>query len=668
VSDNDKKTKDRFADIPQQKYKKDNGPQRPFGPGGPGGPGGGPARFGPGAFGAGMPTDKVKDFRKTLKSTLKYMWPLKWMLAAIVLFSALTAFMSVFTPVISARIIDNLDQVANGIFNHPDLIKWILFLVGISLFNAMSGLGQQWISADVTQKVVYNFRFDLERKLSKLPLKFFDGRTHGEILSRVVYDVETVAMSLQPSVTMILSSAIQLIGILIMMLSISPLLTLITMSVTPLYILVVYIIAPRSQRYFVGQSRSLGDLNGHVEEMYAGQRIVKLFNYEDNSIKEFEEINDRYYQYSRKAQFISGMIMPLIFFLGNLGYVLVCVVGGVFMIRGLLTLGSIFAFIQYVRQFNMPIAQTSQIINEIQSMLAAAERIFAVLEETEEVPEAAEPKLLQNPQGAVCFEHVEFGYADDNILMNDMDIRVKPGQVAAIVGPTGAGKTTFVNLLMRFYDVNKGRITVDGVDIRDMTRGGLRTMFGMVLQDTWLYSGAIKDNIAYGKPDASLDEIIAASMAARSDHFIRTLPDGYDTIINEDATNISQGQKQMLTIARAFLANPAILILDEATSSVDTRTEMLIQHAMEELMKGRTSFVIAHRLSTIRDADIILVMNHGDIVEQGTHEGLLDARGVYYDMYNSQFNGEEEEAQEQRRFQGQSRGQGERRGRRGRDM
>ena len=655
-NNNKQKNDDRFADIPQQKYKRDNQPPpaRPggmpggmmIGGGGGGGPGGrvivgGMGGGGGMAGGHGMPADKVHNVKKTLSQTLRYMWPLKWMLLSFIAFSGATSLIAVFTPAISLHIIDNLNAAAKGFLDSNDLIRWMVILTCVSLLNALCGLSQQWISANITQKVVYNFRYDLESKLSRLPLKYFDGRTHGEILSRVIYDVDTVGRTMQMSITQVITSVITVVGVLVMMIRLNPMLTLITMSVTPLYLLVVYIIAPRSQRFFVGQSRSLGDLNGHIEEMYSGQRIVKLFSYEQESIDEFEEINERYYQYSRKAQFISGLINPLVLFLGNLSYVLVCVVGGFFMTRGAISLGSIAAFMQYVRQFNTPLAQASHIAEHIQSVLAAAERIFAVLDEEEEIPENAPAAEVSEPEGAIRFEHVVFGYVPDNTLMQDMDIDVKPGQTVAIVGPTGAGKTTLVNLLMRFYDVHAGRITVDGVDIREMTRGSLRTMFGMVLQDTWLFKGTIRENIAYGNKEATQEQIVAASTAARSDHFIRTLQDGYDTVINEDATNISQGQKQLITIARAFLANPAFLILDEATSSVDTRTEVLIQAAMESLMKGRTSFVIAHRLSTIRNADIILVMNHGAIIEKGSHDSLMGDRGFYYDLYNSQFGGDE---------------------------
>ena len=642
-----------FSDIPQQKYVRDevqvrqarrDGMAGGLGRGGMGGggPGGGGMGGGGMVGGHGMPMEKVKDLKKTLRQLLNFMRPLKWMLFGIIVFSGLASFISVWTPGITANIIDTLYKAASGDFELMELVKWTLILASVSLLSALFGLFQQLISAYVTQKVIYRMRYDLESKLSRLPLKYFDGRTHGEILSRMVYDVDTIGRMLQMSITQVITSVITVIGVLYMMIARNPLLTVITMSVTPLYLLVVYVIAPRSQRYFVGQSRSLGDLNGHIEEMYAGQRIVKLFNFEKESIREFEEINERYYQYSRKAQFISGLIQPLVQFLGNLGYVLVCVTGGFFMISGRISLGSISAFMQYVRQFNMPLAQTSHIAEHIMSVLAAAERVFAVLEEEEEMPEVSAPKDLASPKGAIRFENVDFGYNPENIFITGLDVEVKPGQTVAIVGPTGAGKTTLVNILMRFYDVSGGRISVDGIDIRDMTRGGLRTMFGMVLQDTWLFKGTLRDNLSYGNKNASEEQIVAASTAARADHFIRTLADGYDTVINEDATNISQGQRQLITIARAFLADPKFLILDEATSSVDTRTEILIQRAMEDLMKGRTSFVIAHRLSTIRDADVILVMNHGAIVEKGTHDSLLNAGGFYYNMYNSQFSGKNE--------------------------
>ena len=656
-SDHHHNGKDTFEDLPKQKYVRDEVQERQARQGGGagriivcGGGGGGRMVVGGGGGGGGMvgghgmPAEKVNDIKKTLKQTIKYAWPFRWLLIATIVFTGATSVIAVFTPAISANIIDSLQFIAPGAARSSNLLKWTLTLAMVSLLGALIGYMQQRISANFTQKMVYSLRRDLDIKLSRLPLKYYDGRTHGEILSRVVYDVDTIGNMLQMSITQVITSVITVIGVLVMMIRLNPLLTLICMSVTPLYLLVVYVIAPRSQRYFVGQSRSLGDLNGHIEEMYAGQRNVKLFSYEDESIHEFEEINERYYEYSRKAQFISGLIQPLVQFLGNVGYVLVCVVGGIFMASGRISLGNIAAFVQYVRQFNMPIAQASHVIEHIQSVLAAAERVFAVLDEEEETPEASGTDDIADPKGAIRFEHVVFGYSPDKLLMADMDIDVKPGQTVAIVGPTGAGKTTLVNLLMRFYDVQEGRITVDGVDIRDMTRGGLRTMFGMVMQDTWLYNGSIRDNIAYGNRSSGDEEIVSASVSARADYFIRTLKDGYNTTINEDASNISQGQKQLITIARAFLSNPAFLILDEATSSVDTRTEMLIQSGMKELMNGRTSFVIAHRLSTIRNADIILVMNHGAIVEKGTHNSLLADRGLYFEMYNNQFSGGELEA------------------------
>ncbi|MBV9259527.1 MAG: ABC transporter ATP-binding protein, partial [Ktedonobacteraceae bacterium] len=445
--------------------------------------------------------------------------------------------------------------------------------------------------------------------------------------------------TLQQSVTQLITSAVTLVGVVVMMLTISPLLSLVVVLTLPLSLFVTIGIAKRSQEYFRRQQRALGELNGHVEEMYTGHKIVKAFGREEQSIAEFIERNERLYNAGWRAQFVSGIIMPLMRFIGNLGYVIVAVVGGIMVTRNAITIGDVQAFIQYAQQFTMPITQLATIANVIQSAMASAERIFELLDESEEIPETSSAQVIEHPDGAVQFEHVRFGYQEDAILMNDMNIDVHPGQMIAIVGPTGAGKTTLVNLLMRFYEVNSGSILVDGVDITQIKRGALRRMFGMVLQDAWLFNGTIRANVAYGREGATEEEIVQAAKAAYADHFIRTLPQGYSTVLNEEATNISQGQKQLLTIARAFLADPEILILDEATSSVDTRTEMQIQKAMAELMKGRTSFVIAHRLSTIRDADLILVMNHGTIVEKGTHEELLEQNGFYADLYNSQFTG-----------------------------
>ena len=490
--------------------------------------------------------------------------------------------------------------------------------------------------AGVSQRTIYKLRKEVDEKLSRLPLKYFDGRTHGEILSRAVNDMDNIASTLQQSLMQLIMSVFTLIGVLVMMLSISWVLTVIVLLTLPLSLMIVGGIARRSQDYFRRQQRSLGELNGHVEEMFTGHKIVKAFGHEAQAIAEFDELNDKLREAGWRAQFVSGIIMPLMRFVGNLGYVLVAVVGGTLVTQNSISLGDVQAFIQYANQFTQPITQLANIANVIQSTIASAERVFELLDEEEQVPEVAESELVQ-AAGHVEFRHVKFGYSPDKILMHDLNIEAKPGQMIAIVGPTGAGKTTLVNLLMRFYEVNDGKILVDSVDITRLKRGDLRCMFGMVLQDTWLFHGTLRDNIAYGKEDATEEQIIEASKAAHADHFIRTLPEGYHTVLNEEATNISQGQKQLLTIARAFLADPEILILDEATSSVDTRTEVLIQEAMSRLMKGRTSFVIAHRLSTIRNADLILVVNHGDIIEKGTHEELLAQHGFYADLYNSQF-------------------------------
>jgi ATP-binding cassette subfamily B protein len=451
--------------------------------------------------------------------------------------------------------------------------------------------------------------------------------------------VDTVSSTLQQSVTQVITASVTMVGAIVMMLTISPTLMLITLVTLPLSVIVTMMVARRSQKYFAGQQKSLGELNGHVEEMYSGHKIVKAFGHEKRSIERFEESNDQLYEHAWKAQFVSGVIMPAMNFINNLGYVMVSVAGGLFVTQGRIQIGDVQAFITYSRQFTQPIVQTANIANIIQSAVAAAERVFEILDENEESPDAADAVVLTSPRGDVRFEDVSFRYKEETPLIEDMSIDVTQGQTVAIVGPTGAGKTTLVNLLMRFYDVGEGRITVDGVDIRNMPRGDLRTMFGMVLQDTWLFNGTIRDNIAYGRIGATDDEIVRAARAAHADHFIRTLPQGYDTVLNEEASNISSGQMQLLTIARAVLADPAILILDEATSSVDTRTEVQIQKAMKNLMRGRTSFVIAHRLSTIRDADLILVMNEGRIVEQGKHRDLLEQRGFYADLYNSQFTG-----------------------------
>lgn len=526
-----------------------------------------------------------------------------------------------------------------GKIDYTAIGQLALVLIGIYIASSLFSLIMGLVMSGVAQKTVYDMRSEVDNKLSRLPLKYFDGRTHGEILSRVTNDIDTISTTLQQSLTQLITSIVSILGYVIMMLTISPLLTLIVLLTLPLYIFATAFIAKKSQKHFAAQQKELGELSGHVEEMYTGHKIVKAFGREKDSMKKFAEINDNLYEAGWKAQFISGIMFPMMNFISNLGYVVICIVGGLWMTKNRLNLGDITAFIQYSRSFTMPIVQTANIANIIQSTVACAERVFEVLDEEEEIPDSADAKVLQYPKGQVSFKNVDFRYTEEVPLIQNMNLDVKPGDTIAIVGPTGAGKTTLVNLLMRFYEINNGSITIDGVDIRDIKRGNLRNMFGMVLQDTWLFNGTIKDNIAYGREGATMDEIVRAAKAAHADHFIRTLPEGYNTVLNEEATNISQGQKQLLTIARAILADPAILILDEATSSVDTRTEVLIQKAMSNLMKGRTSFVIAHRLSTIRDAEQILVMNHGSIIEMGNHKELLEQGGFYADLYNSQFTG-----------------------------
>jgi ATP-binding cassette subfamily B protein len=624
--------------------------------------------MGRGGFSIGRPVEKAKDFKGTLKRLLKYFVPEKTLLIIVLVAAVFGTVFNIVGPKIlglaTTKLFDNLissfaAQVQNSIIKNellanPSLSLQLtpvpgvefgyighimLILLGLYVVSAIFIFIQQYLMAGVSQRTIYKLRREVDEKLSRLPLKYFDGRTHGEILSRAVNDMDNISSTLQQSVTQFITSAVTIVGVLIMMLSISFELTLIVLATLPLSIFVVTGIAKKSQDFFRRQQSSLGDLNGHVEEMYAGHKIVKAFGHEDEAISEFDDLNEKLYDAGWKAQYISGVIMPLMRFVGNVGYVLVAVVGGIMATQGLISLGDVQAFIQYSSQFTQPITQLANIANVIQSAIASAERVFELLDEEEQVPEIVNPEIIKSPLGAVKFEHVKFGYSPDKILITDMNIDVKPGQMIAIVGPTGAGKTTLVNLLMRFYEVNGGHILVDGVDITKLKRADLRHMFGMVLQDTWLFHGTLHDNIAYGKEDATEAEIVEASKAAYADHFIRTLPEGYNMVLNEDATNISQGEKQLLTIARAFLADPEILILDEATSSVDTRTELLIQTAMEKLMKGRTNFVIAHRLSTIKNADLILVMDHGTIIEKGTHKELLAKKGFYADLYNSQFRG-----------------------------
>jgi ATP-binding cassette subfamily B protein len=517
--------------------------------------------------------------------------------------------------------------------------KTLIMLLFIYLLSSIFTFIMQYVMSSVAQKVVYGMRKNVDNKLALLPLKYFDSHSNGEILSRMTNDIDTISTTLQQSLTQVIQAIFQLLGYIVMMLTISPLLTLIVMLTLPLYILVTMLIAKNSQKYFAAQQKHLGELSGHTEEMFTGHKIVKAFGHEQDAIKTFEAVNDELYEAGWKAQFLSGIMFPMMNFISNIGYVLISVIGGIFVTKTWLSLGDITAFISYSRSFTMPIIQTANIANVIQSTVACAERVFEVLDEDEEIPEPKDAKVIELPQGNIKFDHVKFSYNENVSLIEDMNLDIKKGDTIAIVGPTGAGKTTLVNLLMRFYEINGGSITFDGVDVRNMQRGNLRTMFGMVLQDTWLFNGTIEDNIKYGRENATHEEIVAAAKAAHADHFIRSQSEGYNTVLNEEASNISQGQKQLLTIARAILADPAVLILDEATSSVDTRTEVLIQKAMGVLMQGRTNFVIAHRLSTIRDAKLILVMNHGTIIESGSHNELLAKGGFYADLYNSQFTG-----------------------------
>ncbi|MEK5257286.1 ABC transporter ATP-binding protein [Paenibacillus sp. FSL F4-0125] len=604
------------------------------------GPGGGP--------GMRMPAEKAKDFKGTLRRLIKYLRPRMVQLIIVLVMAIASTVFSIFSPKVMGKATTKLFEGAYGKLMGVEgasidfgyINDILIILAGLYLLSALFSYIQQYVMAGVAQKVVFDMREQINSKLERLPLKYFDSRTHGEILSRATNDVDNISTTLQQSLTQLITSIVTIIGVIIMMLTISPWLTLITIVTLPLSFVVIMAISKRSQTYFVGQQKSLGQLNGHVEEMYTGHRIIKAFGREPQSLKDFDEINDKLYDSGWRAQFMSGMIMPLMMFIGNLGYVMICVVGGIFVTKKMIDVGDIQAFIQYSRQFTQPIAQTANIANIIQSTIASAERVFELLDEEEEVKEVNTTlaKLDEGtPEGSVEFRHVKFGYKEDAILIEDMNIEVSPGQTIAIVGPTGAGKTTLINLLMRFYELNDGEIIIDGVNITDMKRSDLRSKFGMVLQDTWLFNGTIRDNIAYGREGASEADVVRAAKAAHADHFIRTLPLGYNTVLNEEASNISQGQKQLITIARAILADPSILILDEATSSVDTRTELLIQKAMKALMQNRTSFVIAHRLSTIRDADLILVMNQGSVIEKGNHEELLAQGGFYADLYNSQF-------------------------------
>lgn len=600
--------------------------------------------FGGGHHGVtGPPVEKAKDFKGTLKRLLSYLKVHRLRILAVFAMAILSTLFTILSPMLLGNATTIIFEGVMGIgVDFQAILQIILLLVVLYVFSSFFNYVQQLIMAGVAQRTVYELRKEINEKLSRLPLRYFDSRTHGEILSRMTNDVDNISTTLQQSLTQVITAIITLIGVIIMMLIISPWLTLITLLTLPLSFIAIKGIAKRSQRYFIGQQRNLGELNGHVEEMYTGHKIVKAFGHEEKSVDRFHEINERLYQSSWKAQFMSGLIMPIMSFIGNIGYVFIAVVGGILVMKGMIRIGDIQAFIQYTRQFTHPITQTANIANIIQSTVASAERVFEILDEDEEIPDGQEAIELRKPHGDVEFKSVTFAYDEDVPLIENLNIDVKQGQNIAIVGPTGAGKTTLVNLLMRFYEIQGGTITIDGIDLRRIKRGNLRNIFGMVLQDTWLFHGTIWENIAYGCEGATDEDVVKAAKAANADHFIRTLPDGYDTVLNEEASNISQGQKQLLTIARAFLSDPAILILDEATSSVDTRTEIQIQKAMAELMKGRTSFVIAHRLSTIREADTILVMNHGKVVEQGTHKELITQGGFYAELYESQFAGQKE--------------------------
>jgi ATP-binding cassette subfamily B protein len=587
--------------------------------------------------------EKAKDFKGTLKRVLKYIGPYKFPILCVMLFAVGSTIFNIIGPKVLGKATTEIFTGLVGKVTGGDGIDFgkigrilitLLILYGVSsIFSFIQG----FIMTGVTQKLTYRMRKDISEKINRLPMNYFDTKTHGEVLSRVTNDVDTFSQSLNQTATQMITSVTTLIGVLVMMLSISPLMTMVALLILPISLVLISFIVKHSQKYFKNQQEYLGHVNGQVEEVYGGHSIVKAFNKEDDVLKEFNEMNDVLYQTAWKSQFFSGMMMPIMQFVGNLGYVGVTILGGYLAIKQTIEVGDIQSFIQYVRNFTQPIQQVAQVANMLQSMAAASERVFEFLEEEEEVQFADDPVSTEGLQGNVEFDHVKFGYNPDHIIIKDFSTKVKEGQKIAIVGPTGAGKTTLIKLLMRFYDVNGGAILVDGHNVRDFNRGELRRMFGMVLQDTWLFNGSIRDNIRYGKLDATDEEIMEAAKAAHAHHFIQTLPAGYDMELNEEASNVSQGQKQLLTIARAILADPKILILDEATSSVDTRTEIQIQKAMDNLMKGRTSFIIAHRLSTIRDADRILVLKDGDIVEQGRHEELLAKGGFYADLYNSQF-------------------------------
>ena len=596
---------------------------------------------GPGAMMAGG--EKARNFKGTMKKLLGHLSVYKIAIFISLLFAIASAAFSIVGPRImgqaTTKLFEGVVAKISGTGSiDMNYIGWILIkLVGLYLLSALFGYVQGWLMSDVSMKVSYKFRKDISEKINRMPLKYFDATNHGEVLSRVTNDVDTLSQTLNQSLGQIITSVTTVVGVLIMMFTISWQMSLVAIGVLPLSMILIMLIVKHSQKYFKQQQDFLGNLNGHIEEMYGGHIVVKAFNGEKKSIEKFDTFNSKLYGSSWKSHFLTSIMMPLMGFVGNLGYVAICILGGYYAARRVIKVGDIQAFIQYVRQFTQPISQLANVSNILQQTAASAERVFEFLDEGEEVPDAVDSVIPDNIDGIVEFKNVHFGYSEDEIIINDFSTVVKPGHKVAIVGPTGAGKTTMVKLLMRFYDVNQGSILIDGHDIRQFTREDLRSMFGMVLQDTWLYNGSIMENIRYGRLDATDDEVIAAAKAAHVDSFVHTLPNGYGMELNEEASNVSQGQKQLITIARAILSDPRILILDEATSSVDTRTEVQIQKAMNNLMKNRTSFVIAHRLSTIRDADLILVMNHGDIVEQGNHTELLAKGGFYANLYYSQF-------------------------------
>ena len=601
-----------------------------------------PRRRGP--MGRGMqPGEKPKDLKKSVKKLTQYIAKYKIAIFVVMLFAAFSTIFNVAGPKILGKATTALSEglmkkiQGTGSIDFHKIGLILLIVLALYLASALFSFVQGWIMTGITQKVCYRLRREISEKINRMPMKYFESRTYGEVLSRTTNDVDTLGQGLNQSITTIITSVATLIGVLVMMLSISPLMTLIALIILPISMGLIALVTRKSQKYFHAQQEYLGHINGQVEEVYGGHLVVKAFNHEKETIDEFERTNRILYNSAWKSQFLSGMMQPFMMFVGNLGYACVALTGGLLAIKNVITIGDIQAFIQYVKNFTQPIQQIAQVINMVQSMSAASERVFEFLEEEEEIQLAEHPADISKVTGEVTFDHVGFGYQPEQPIIHDFSAHVEPGQKIAIVGPTGAGKTTMVKLLMRFYDVDRGSIRLNDRDIRDFNRRDLRDAFGMVLQDTWLFKGTIMENIRYGRLDATDEEVIAAAKAARAHHFIQTLPGGYQMELNEDASNVSQGQKQLLTIARAILADNKILILDEATSSVDTRTEIEIQKAMDNLMKGRTSFVIAHRLSTIRNADLILVMKDGDIIEQGDHDTLLAANGFYANLYNSQF-------------------------------